>query len=235
MKQYETKNYIFNYNENSKAEKDIEEIVKYQESCFEYICNVLRMNLDFKIEYFLYETPEEVGRVYGDNEPCNGFCDLPNKIYAVYNEEVQCIGFHEDAHIISYLINRPNSCAIREGLAMYFDRRWWGIHNLDWTAYFIKNGTYVSIDKLLEQDTFFSIDCSVTYPIMGAFTEWLISTYGNDKYIAFYKQKDSIQSFEEIYGYTINELNQMFINYVSLFKFDEILEQRMKELFTQTI
>ena len=39
--------------------------------------------------------------------------------------------------IISYTVNRPDSPAIREGLAMYFDRKWWGIQNLDWTGYFL--------------------------------------------------------------------------------------------------
>ena len=92
----------------------------------------------FKIEYFLCETPEDVGRIYGDNEPCNGFAAPPNKIYAVYNEKIQCIGFHEDAHIISYTINRPDCPAIREELAMYFDRKWWGIQNLDWVGFFLK-------------------------------------------------------------------------------------------------
>jgi len=33
--------------------------------------------------------------------------DLPNEIYAVYNDKVKCIGFHEDAHIISYNIAVP--------------------------------------------------------------------------------------------------------------------------------
>lgn len=231
MKQYESKNYIFNYNENSKAERDILEIAKYQESCFEYISNVLKKKPDFKIEYFLCETAQEVGRVYGDDEPCNGFASLPNKIYAVYNEKVQCIGFHEDAHVISYLINRPNSCAIREGIAMYFDRKWWGIQNLDWTGYFIKNNIFIPIDQLLEDNIFFSYDCTITYPIMGAFTDWLISTYGINKYLEFYKQKDVLNSIDIIYKKSIKELNQLFIDYVNLFKIDEIVIQRMNDLF----
>ena len=43
MEQYETRHYIFNYNKNSKAEKDVIEIAKYQESCLKYICSVLRI------------------------------------------------------------------------------------------------------------------------------------------------------------------------------------------------
>ena len=233
MQQYETRHYIFNYNKNSKAGKDVIAIAKYQESCLKYICSVLRIYPDFKIEYYLCNTPEEVGHVYGDDEPCNGFTDLPNKIYAVYNDEVQCIGFHEDAHVISYLINRPNSCAIREGLAMYFDRKWWGIQNLDWTVYFIKTNKYIQINQLLNDDIFFNHDCSITYPIMGAFTDWLISTYGIEKYLEFYKQEDIINALKEIYNKTPLDMNQSFADYVNLFKIDEKIEQRMEALLNE--
>ena len=233
MEQYETRHYIFNYNKNSKAGKDVIAIAKYQESCLKYICSVLRIYPDFKIEYYLCDTPEEVGHIYGDDEPCNGFTDLPNKIYAVYNDEVQCIGFHEDAHVISYLINRPNSCAIREGLAMYFDRKWWGIQNLDWTVYFIKTNKYIQINQLLNDDIFFNHDCSITYPIMGAFTDWLISTYGIEKYLEFYKQEDIINALKEIYNKTPLDMNQSFVDYVNLFKIDEKIEQRMEALLNE--
>lgn len=126
MKHYESKHYVFHYMPGSQAELDIVKIAAEQEVCFQYICNVLDLEPSFKIKYYLYNTPEELGRIYGDNEPCNGFAKMPDEIYAVYNETVKCIGFHEDAHIISYTINRPDSPAIREGLAMYFDRKWWG-------------------------------------------------------------------------------------------------------------
>ena len=231
MKQYKSSHYIFNYNQDSRAEKDIIKISKYQEACYEYICNVLKIKPSFKIEYFLCDTPEEVGRVYGDDEPCNGFTDLPNKIYAVYNEEVQCVGFHEDAHVISYLINRPNSCAIREGLAMYFDRKWWRIQNLDWTGYFIKTNTYIAIEELLNDEVFFSYDCTITYPIMGAFTDWLIATYGIDLYLDFYKYENVFEGIQQVYQKTPKELNQMFVDYVNLFRIDEVVEQRMDALF----
>jgi len=233
MKQYESSHYIFNYNQDSKAEKDIIKISKYQEACYEYICNVLKIEPSFKIEYFLCDTPEEVGRIYGDDEPCNGFADLPNKIYAVYNEEVQCVGFHEDAHVISYLINRPNSCAIREGLAMYFDRKWWGIQNLDWTGYFINNNTYIAIEELLNDEVFFSYDCTITYPIMGAFTDWLIATYGIDLYLDFYKYENVFEGIQQVYKKTPKELNQMFVDYVNLFRIDEVVESRMDTLFKE--
>ena len=230
MKSYETSNYIFHFKENSTAERDILKIASIQQSCYACICAVLKTVPDFKIEYFLCETPQEVGRVYGDDDPCNGFTSLPNKIYAVYNEEIQCIGFHEDAHVISYLINRPNCQAIREGVAMYFDRKWWGIGNLDWTGYYIKTGKYISVDELFKKEVFSSSDCSITYPIMGAFTEWLIFSYGIDRYLQFYKCEDSTVALKLVYGQTVGELSKSFFDYVQLFNIDEDLEQRMEKL-----
>lgn len=230
MKQFESKHYIFYFGENSKAEKNIADIAAYQESCYRYICMVLKSNPGFKIKYYLCASPEEVGRICGDNEPCNGFAVSPDTIYAVYNEEVQCIGFHEDAHIISYTINRPNCPAIREGLAMFFDRKWWKIQNLDWTGYYLKNGQYISIDHLLDENLFFAEDCAVTYPIMGAFTEWLIGTYGIETYLEMYRRNNIPSAIEAVYKKTPSELNLEFVKYVELFYIDTTLEKRMSEL-----
>lgn len=230
MKRFETEHYIFHYSEATKAGQDITGIAAYQENCFHSICGVLGVTPAFKIEYFLCDSPEEVGRIYGDNEPCNGFAAPPNKIYAVYNDQTQCIGFHEDAHIISFTINRPNCPAITEGLAMYFDRKWWGIQNLDWTGFYLKTGRYTSIDKLLDRNTFFAVDCTFTYPIMGSFTDWLISTYGMERYLRFYKQQDSASAMVQVYQKTPVEMNRAFTDYVRLFRIDEVLEQRMEDL-----
>ena len=230
MMQFESEHYIFHYGANTEAEQDISEIAVYQESCFRYICDVLDVTPEFKIEYFLCDSPEEVGRIYGDNDPCNGFAAPPNKIYAVYNEQVRCIGFHEDAHIISFTINRPPCPAITEGLAMYFDRKWWGIQNMDWTGYYLKTDRYIGIDKMLNREGFFSEDCSITYPIMGAFTDWLIATYGIERYMQMYKQHDMPAAMVEVFKKTPEELNREFVSYVQLFKNDEVLEERMEYL-----
>ena len=178
MQTFETEHYIFHYGAGTAAERDIEKIAALQEGCFSHICAVLGLTPDFKIEYFLCDSPEEVGRICGDDEPCNGFADLPSRIYAVYNDAVQCVGFHEDAHLISFVHNRPVCPAVTEGLAMYFDRKWWGIENLDWTGYYLKTGRYLPMDRLLDREVFFAHDCAFTYPIAGAFTDWLLTVYG---------------------------------------------------------
>ena len=94
MPRFESKHYIFHYPEGSCAEKHLSELAAKQEACFAYICQVLQTEPDRKLEYFLCETPEEVGAYYGDNEPCDGFAREPNQIYAVYNKSCRCDGFH---------------------------------------------------------------------------------------------------------------------------------------------
>ena len=233
MKQFETEHYIFHFNEGAKAEADITEIASCQEACFRYICTVLRISPSFKIEYFLCDSPQEVGRLYGDDEPCNGFAVMPNRIYAVYNEKVRCIGFHEDAHILSYTLNRPDCPAVREGLAMYFDRKWWDIRNMDWAQYYIKHQLYLPVAILLDKKTFFDADCSLTYPIMGAFTDYLINAYGIEAYLKFYGQQDMTQAMEDMYRKSPAELNREFVSYVRLFSLDSVLESRIEALLKQ--
>ena len=230
MKQFETTHYIFHFNEGSKAESDISRIAACQEGCHRYICGVLNIQPTFKIHYILCNSPEEVGHFYGDDDPCNGFAAPPDTVYAVYNDSVQCIGFHEDAHLLSYTINRPNCPAIREGLAMYFDRKWWGIQNLDWVTWFLKSGKYLPVDSLLDRETFFSHDCSITYPIVGAFIDYLISTYGLEKFLAIYSQQNIPQAITETYQKSPAELNRDFTAYARLFSLDPVLEERMTQL-----
>ncbi len=231
MKLFESDHYLFHYTEQSPAERDLAQIVREQESCYRYICDVLRVEPDFKLNYFLCETPEEVGRVYGDDDPCNGFAEVPDKIYAVYNDDVKCIGFHEDAHLISYCINRPDNPAVREGLAMFFDRKWWGISNPEWAAYYLKTNRYLPIGKLLDKAFFFSVDCSVSYPIMGAFTEWLILSFGMERYLEFYQAERSAgNAFPLVYRKTPEELDAAFVEYTRLFRTDPAVEKRIEEL-----
>ena len=230
MKQFETSNYIFYYEDNSLAAKDIEKIACCQENCFKYICMVLKTKPTFKIRYFLCETTERVGEIYGDNDPCNGFASVPDKIYAVYNKNIKCIGFHEDAHLISYTINRPDNPFIREGLAMYFDKDWWKINNYEWCKYYIKNGKFISLSDLLDKEYFFDNDCELTYPIAGAFTDYIINLYGLDAYLNIYRENDSKKALEDVLKISVDELNFNFIAYVQSFKLDVQVEKRIKEL-----
>ena len=225
MKSKESKHYIFNYHENSLAEKDIEQIIERQEYCYDFICQTLKVPQDFIIHYFLCNTPEEVGMFYGDNDSCNGFNRMPDKIYAVYTNDLQCLGFHEDAHLISYhYITRPDCNFIREGLAMFFDRTWHSISNFVWTKTYLKKRAIPKFETLIENEVFFQYDCNFTYPVSGAFTEYLIIKFGIDRYKSLYLGFDSLRLgiFKKCFGYSLNELEEDFYKYISLLEYEEL-------------
>lgn len=228
----ESKHYCFYYPSNSVAEAEIDEIVKHQEQCFQYISQVLKVNYPYQIEYYLCNSREEVGQYYGDDEPCSGFARRPNQVYAVYNETHRCIGFHEDAHLISYTINRPKSAAIREGLAMFFDRKWWEIHTMEWVQFYLKHQSYESISDLLDDEHFFNVSDCLTYPIMGQFTEYLILIYGIETYLDFYRYQgtDFKSAFEQYFKKSIHQIETEFIGYLSLFTLDEGVENQIQTL-----
>lgn len=217
-----THHHIFYYYKGSLAEKDITEIMAIQESCYDYICKILKVKMNRRIHYFLYESPEEIGKIYGDNEPANGFAKMPDKIYAVYNKEVQCIGFHEDAHLISYnTLANPKQALIREGLAMFFDKVWWGIPNDAWVQVFITTRLYRKPFILTDNIEFYRYSDTITYPIAGAFVDYLISIFGIEKFKIFYKTVDDNfdKCFLEIFGKTLNHIEGKWINHIQDIKY----------------
>ena len=213
MKKFSSQHYDFHFLNDSLAERDIEKIAEIQENCYLEICDFLNLKPNFRIQYYLLDTPELVGEVYGDNEPCNAFASPPNSIYAVYSQKLKCIGHHEDAHIISYTINRPKSAFIREGLAMYFDKVWWGQANEQWVKSFLQENKYISIERLLLDDVFYSKPDSITYPIAGAFTKYLIQNYGKEKYLLLYEYTatDFKKRIKEVYKKQVEELEKEFL------------------------
>lgn len=214
MEKFSSENYDFHFLRDSIAENDIKEIAELQENCYKEICSYLSIQPNIRIQYYLLDTPELVGEIYGDNEPCNGFASPPDSIYAVYNEEVKCIGPHEDAHILSYTINRPKSVFIREGLAMFFDKLWWDKTNEDWVRSFLQENKYIDINQLLLDDVFFNYSDAITYPIAGAFTKFLLENYGINKYISLYRYTgdDFENKAKEVYKKEIDDLEKEFIS-----------------------
>lgn len=211
-----TQHYIFNYHENSEAEKDITNIANMQEKCYEKITKQLGITYADKIEYFLCNTPKEVGMIYGDGENCNGFARLPNKIYAVYSEKIKCVGPHEDVHIISYQINKPDCAFLSEGLAMYFDEVWCSIPNERWCKYYLELSKLPSIAELMQNEYFYSLKEEITYPIAGSFVSWIFNEYSKDIFLEVYSQKDCYsQKLEDVLGISIIQIDEQFRKYIS--------------------
>ncbi len=96
---------------------------------------------------------------------------------------------------------------------MYFDGHWWGRDNRDWAREFYQDGKASSVSAYMEDDFFYSIDCSISYPIAGAFTAYLLATYGLKQYLAFYSyQGDDWEAyFRDSFGVTLSEIEEAFL------------------------
>jgi hypothetical protein len=232
MEIIESDNYVFRYNKDSIAEKDIESIIETQEFCYEFICKYLEVRMKDKIHYYLCESPEQVGQIYGDNEPCNAFASKPNKVYAVYNEDIKCIGFHEDAHIISYnTLGIPNIAFLRDGLAMFFDKGYLGIENYSWVRYFISNNRYISLNELIVNENFYKVSHCITYTIAGAFVDYLICIFGVDKFKEFYSNvHDNFEEcFKETFKVLLKDFEENFKNYINILSSNKEIEKLIEK------
>ena len=227
----ESQHYIFHYHKDSLAERDIPKIVSLQEVCYGYICKVLKVKMDRKIHYFLCNSPEEVGEFYGDNEPTNGFVRVPDRVYAVYNKKIKAVGFHEDTHLIAYnTIGNPRQAFLREGLAMFFDKVWWGIPNEVWVQAFIDNGLYVKLSRLTDNHEFYRYSETITYPTAGAFVDYLACIYGIDRFKVFYKSVDDDfdKCFLKTFGISLEHIENEFIRYIRSIKYHESIHNSIR-------
>lgn len=212
MRCFSSAHYDLHFFPGSLAEKEIESIAEKQEGCWAAITETLGITPPFRIQYYLLDTPEEVGRVYGDNEPCNGFASPPDTVFAVYNGKVKCIGMHEDTHLISYVRKRPDPAFLREGLAMYMDRVWWSRPNEDWVRDFLTDGRCLSVPALLENDCFYSYSDAITYPIAGAFTRFLAEKLGMREYLeqVYYSEQPAQAAIEAALNLPPQEWDEAF-------------------------
>lgn len=228
-----SEHYIFHYCAGSVAEKDILLIAETQEKCFSKICSTLKTDYTEIINYYLTDSPLEIGRViWNEDAPCNG-CALcgRNKVYAAYNDNIKCVGSHEDTHLISFLMNFPESDFVVEGLAMYMDGLWWGVSNEIWAAYYKMKHADLSVKDLFDNDIFADYSCTVTYPIAGAFSKFLIDTFGMERYIELYKYagEEYETIMQSIFHASFEDIVEQFCSEMSRIPFDaSALEEMLR-------
>lgn len=232
---YATDHYVFHYQKGSLAEQDIQAISETQEAAFSKICRTLNVGYPEPINYYFTDSPKAIGRViWGQDLPCNGvaLCGR-NKIYAVYTENIKCIGSHEDTHLISHFsINYPESDFVVEGLAMAMDGLWWGVPNETWVSYYKAKHPDLSVNALLDNDAFAETGCVITYPIAGAFAKFLIDTFGMERYLDFYKYDgcEYDEATRRIFGVSLLELEASFWQAIKAIVYDETaLEKMLKD------
>lgn len=231
---FTTEHYIFHYRKGSLAEKEIQLIAQKQEDVFSKICCILHVTYPERINYYFTDSPNAIGRAVWDKDfPCNGVaCCGKNKIYAVYTEKIRCIGAHEDTHLISRMINYPESDFVVEGLAVALHGLWWGLPNETWASYYMEKYPDLSVGSLYDNDSFSRIDSVITYPIAGTFTQFLMDTFSTERYLDLYKYNgcEYSEAFLSVFGVSLPEMEILFRNRMKTVIFDaSTLENLLKE------
>lgn len=213
----ETEHYIFRFAAGSVAEREIEMISNEQEDAYSELTALFGFALQKKIEYFILASSTENGellREFFGMEPCpmNGFCIGPNYIFAVYNEDIRCIGVHEVTHLFSDTFCMPKSQFLHEGLAMYADRSFWGKPNREWVKAFLESGSYLSVRELASDERFAASPSEITYPIAGAFTEFLIERLGMKPFLNAVYMSDVplFENLSDLLGMCAEEIEEQF-------------------------
>lgn len=227
----ESEHHVFCVHPNSLAEKEIDHIIEIQEYCCHYVMNVLKVEMEEKIYYYLCESEEEVGFYKGDFLPSHSFSTLPNVVYVVYNRKQKRIGFYEETHLIADYISYQKNVALKEGLAMFFEKKWFDISNFEWVIYLLESDDYVSIQKLLKGKVIDDCPAYLVYPVMGAFTQYLILTYGVEKYLKLYCMQEQTlnKCFKDVYDCSMKMMETEFLNYIRLFRLDHVVRERIIE------
>jgi len=230
---YETEHYQFHYHPGGKAEADIETIAATQEAAYKHITTILDLSMREKIQYYFYDSREEVGREcerrFGEYTPYNGCTVSKNEILAVYNEKIRCIGIHEDTHLLMFTLGFSASGFLEEGIACAMDSLWWGIDNTAWVAYYRQEGRSLSVKDLilLPRENFYIIDDRITYPLAGSFVNYLLLRFGKDKFHSFYLSERDGSVDSTVLGYSLSELEDDFFQYIDLLSYDKAVFDRI--------
>lgn len=236
---HETEHYVFHCACGSKAEQDILYIASIQEASYKQITTMLGVLMKEKIHYYLFNSREEVGkeneRRFGDYFPVNGCTVSKNEILAVYSEDIQCIGAHEDTHLLMFTLGRPRSSFLEEGIACSMDVLWWGIDNNAWVAYYRKEKLCPSVTELLcfSQEDFYAVDDRFAYPLAGSFASYLLMRFGKDLFRQFYLAEDYSIAAPNFLGLSLCELEEDFFQYIDLLSYDEKVYSRIAELLNE--
>lgn len=226
----ETNHYIFYYQKNSVAERDIEHIVNIQEKAFQKITLFLKLSkeqLPEHIYYYFYSDKEIKKKLMGDDWYAQA---IYNKmiVHMLYTDEIKPIGPHEDTHLLSLPLGLAIGF-IQEGLAEYMVGHDWYGNNLDQTTREgLKNNFIKFTPELLFMHKGWSdnVDNNENiryyYALAGSFVEFLIKEFGKNKFLTLYKKlkreydEENKKLYSEIFGKDTKGLIKLFIEHLSL-------------------
>lgn len=212
-----SQHYDFFYLPDSLAEKEIDEIIEKQETEYGRILDFLGVENNRRIKYFLYPSKEIKNQLTGDEG--NGHADREKfEIHAVYNDDIKCIGAHEDTHLLSTPLGLPPQL-LREGLAEYMSEKWHDKTHDEWAVIYMNENKVPNLETLIDDEEWYELDDMPSYPIAGSFVGFLIKRYGKATLFELYeninrdmKTEINLRTFEKIMGKTLGHIETEWKN-----------------------
>lgn len=153
---------------------DLNQFANLREEVFQSISKTLGSTVPKKIDFFVWNNPEEPKQKFGFNL---GFAN-PD-LAAVYSQKNQTLG-HEMTHVITHYMGKVEikTGLINEGVAVYFNQN--NDNKLELARLFISKNNIkeISIKKLWNDWQILSTD--VPYPLAGAFVDEFVKKFGID-------------------------------------------------------
>ena len=204
---------------NTKAAKDIKNIIDRQEQAYKKIINFLEIKTPKnKIRYFLYPNEELKVMLMGDDGYAQAI--YHNKtVHIVYAKNINPLGEHEDTHILSL----PLGLSIgffQEGLAEFLtnNRKWQGKDTKYWIKQALKKKIFPELKSIFSHKNWMKLPDEYTlyyYILASSFVGFLIKKFDKKKFILLYKKLNRVNSikknmniFEDIYKLKIQKIEK---------------------------
>jgi hypothetical protein len=198
----ESEHYQFNVFPNSLAARELDRIIRTQESAYQKVTEFLGIEGQSanKIKYYLYTSLEQKRELMGSDWYAQAIY-TERTIHALYSAEHKVIGPHEDTHLLSLHLGLAVGF-MQEGLAEYLvGHDWFGNPFEEVFAEVRDNDQFVIKDTLpavhaawLEtEDTF----ARHYYALAALFTRHIIDSFGKERLFALYRRLDRDASHEE--------------------------------------
>ncbi len=199
-KKYESDHYVFHVEENSLAEKEIEEIKTRQEIAYSKITQILKLeNPNQKIQYYFYPSQDKKAELMGDS--WYGQAIFNNfEIHAVYNEKDKVVGEHEDTHLLSLQLGLPVSF-FQEGLAeTMVGKSMFGNEHDKVVKEGIERSLKINIRDLMSQQGWLDTpdeEAEFYYSITGSFIKYLLNAINLETFKELYSKMNRKNTAEE--------------------------------------
>lgn len=205
-KAFQTKEYIAYYQLGSRADKNLKIVEEKISKGIHQAKKVTGISdIQIPIYFFIVDDADEFFRLTSMSHTGISYA-RSNTIIESYFLLGQS---HEVVHLLTYQKWGNSKTWIMEGIAVYSDNHWNGKSLEKQCIQLYKENKLIPFHDL-NKKRFQSFNSQIIYPQSGCIAKYLISQYGWDKFLIFWKKKN----FQKVYQISEKEMETLWIKYL---------------------